>query len=363
MSLTDTILDQIDAYQMEQLDAETNVIKAHMEACMRDINIHMECERAGIIMEGDIIPKRDGENIFKYILFFLPRLVINILRKFTSWATGNPEIRTAEELKELARKREAWLVKNRREGLAKTCRKNVVDAVNYSLREVHPSAKCVAAIDKDGAYTCKWGIKSLGSVLVLYQTYSNYFEKYIEVFQRLYQRKDLVVDNEHNQDIIEFERVLSEVRSKNIAEGVVSNELIHHIEMDIALKLEKDYERGEFSRISKHIQSQMDKLIALYHKMDRDAEISQSNLRFATRYYDSITDVFNAFIKFNTYLKNAVDGVAYVYKIYPEKINNIFIGQGKVYDDEGKGTYEDILKEKDFDKPKYHKAKKQSEKK
>ena len=361
MSLTDEILCQISAYETEQFDAEANVIKAHMEACLRDIRISEECERAGIIMEGDIIPKRDGENIFKYILLFLPRLIINILRKFSRWISGNPEIRTTEELKELARKKEEELIKNRKDALVEICRKNVVDAVNFDLHRAHPSAKYVTAyIAHDGTYSCKWGIKSVRDIGKIYDAYINYFAKYIEVFERLDQKKDLIIDDTHNQDIIEFERELTRVRSNNVAEGIVSNEFSEDIDIEAATELEKSCKSGEVAQRWTYIENQMNQLISLYHKMDQDSKVSQSNLRFATRYYDSINMVFNAFAKFNTFFQECVEGVLYVYKIYPDKIKKIFDGKGKEYDDEAKDTFENILKQNDFDKPKYFTAPKKS---
>ena len=361
MSLTDEILCQISAYETEQFDAEANVIKAHMEACLRDIRISEECERAGIIMEGDIIPKRDGENIFKYILFFLPRLIINILRKFSRWVSGNPEIRTTEELKELARKSEEELIKNKKGALVKVCRKNVVDAVNFDLHIARPSAKYVTAcIAHDGTYSCKWGIRSKKDIANAYNAYIAYFTKYIEVFERLNQETDLIIDDTHNQDIIEFERELTKVRSNNVAEGIIGNEFLEDIDIEQATDLKETCENGEIAKDMAYIENQMNRLISLYHKMDQDAKTSQSNLRFATRYYDSINMVFNAFVKFNKVFQECVDGVLYVYKIYPDKIKNILEGKGKEYDDEAKDTFENILKQNDFDKPKYFKASKES---
>ena len=60
---------------------------------MRDIQIASECENAGIIMEsddwdGNIIPKRNGENIIKYIFLFIPRIIINICKKIHAWWVG-----------------------------------------------------------------------------------------------------------------------------------------------------------------------------------------------------------------------------------------------------------------------------------
>lgn len=89
-NLTEEILQNITYYEMESLEAESNVIKAHMEACLRDIQICEECEKAGIIMEsdewdGNIIPKRNDENILKYIFFFIPRIIINFCKKIKAW--------------------------------------------------------------------------------------------------------------------------------------------------------------------------------------------------------------------------------------------------------------------------------------
>lgn len=93
MTLTEEILQNISEYNMASFDAEANVIKAHMEACMRDIQIASECENAGIIMESDdwdghIIPKRNDENIIKYIFLFIPRIIINICKKIHAWWVG-----------------------------------------------------------------------------------------------------------------------------------------------------------------------------------------------------------------------------------------------------------------------------------
>jgi hypothetical protein len=93
MTLTEEILQNISEYKMAPFDAEANVIKAHMEACMRDIQIASECENAGIIMESDdwdgrIVPKRNDENIIKYIFLFIPRIIINICKKIHAWWVG-----------------------------------------------------------------------------------------------------------------------------------------------------------------------------------------------------------------------------------------------------------------------------------
>ena len=349
MSLTDTILEQIDAYDMERFDAEANVIRAHMEASLRDIKISEECERIGIIMEGDVVPKRDGENIFKYILLFLPRLVINILRKISRWITGNPEIRTTEELKELAKKKEEEFIKNHKESIIRNCREGVVRGVNYKLHQQHPSAICVAYVTDDGEYGCKWNIESIEGVAKVYQDYIEYFTKYIEVFERLNQKKDLIIDDEHNQDIIDFDKELNNLMNSNGAmEKLVRKEPTVLIDMETARQATKSCKTGGFAKCWKNVEDQMDKLIELYHEMDQSSKISQSNLRFATRYYNSIERVFSTFTKFHTYFGEAVAGANFVYNQIPAQIKIVFDGKKKEYNGDVKDTYENILKQGGF---------------
>ena len=91
-NLTNEILENISDYEIEKYISEENLIRAHMDAIMKEYIIYTECEHAGIVMEsGDedneltIIPKRNGENIFKYIFLFIPRLIINIFKKIKAW--------------------------------------------------------------------------------------------------------------------------------------------------------------------------------------------------------------------------------------------------------------------------------------
>ena len=352
MSLTDEILKQINDYNMESFDAEINVIKAHMEACMRDITIEKECAKCGIIMEGDIIPQRDGEHILKYILLFLPRLIINILRKFSRWLSGNPEIMTTEELKELSRKREAEIIKARKDVLIDQFRAAVVKAANQDIKKGYPNALCSVFVNKDGVYGCKIGFH-LDKVSGRYSDFVNYFDKYVNVFERLNQSEDLVIDDEHNQDIIDFEKELSIISTSDNVSDITDEYYSETVDIKYAKFFKKDCEDGAIASCQKKIDYLMNQLIDMYHNMDKNQSISQSNLRFATRYFESIKAVFNSFEKFHTSFKTTFEAILKAYGTYiPDRIKNTYKNEN-AYDDIAKDTWGGIMKERDFDKPKY----------
>lgn len=80
--LADEVLLSISEMNEAALDTEINVTKALMAESYRSIVIQRTLDENGIILEGDIIPKRDSdENIFIYIFKWIPRLIINICKK------------------------------------------------------------------------------------------------------------------------------------------------------------------------------------------------------------------------------------------------------------------------------------------
>lgn len=80
--LVDEVLLSISEMNEAALDTEINVTKALMAESYRSIVIQRTLDENGIILEGDIIPKRDSdENIFIYIFKWIPRLIINICKK------------------------------------------------------------------------------------------------------------------------------------------------------------------------------------------------------------------------------------------------------------------------------------------
>ena len=80
--LADEVLLGISEMNEAALDTEINVTKALMAESYRSIVIQRTLDENGIILEGDIIPKRDSdENIFIYIFKWIPRLIINICKK------------------------------------------------------------------------------------------------------------------------------------------------------------------------------------------------------------------------------------------------------------------------------------------
>lgn len=346
MSLTDEILCQISAYETEQFDAEANVIKAHMEACLRDIRISEECERAGIIMEGDIIPKRDGENIFKYILLFLPRLIINILRKIASWISGK-SIPTTEELKRVEKAEEAKSLKKKSDFILEKARGYVAQNVTQQVAAKYPKAIFSVTVDR-GGYKCMWNL-SLEEVKPIYQKYQECFEKYLDVFERLNQKHDLIIDAKHNQDMIEFDRDLGRiVNSPPDTGGAFANGPVIVANQETTdMFLTALDENHILGAMRKNIENTMNKLISLYHEMDQSTKVSPSNMRFATKYYSSIERVFAMFTDFNVQLGNEI--AAYDFAIGAIKaVSKEYFDLSKNETDEELGPNSAILKQGGF---------------
>lgn len=343
--LTDEVLIQISEYRDESFIAEANVIRAHMEVCLRDIKIAEECEQAGIIMEGDIVPKRDGENIFKYILLFLPRLVINVLRKVASWLLSNPEIMTTEEYKKAQRKAEEEVIKQEKGNILSQARETVAARVNNHISVHYPGAKCSVSV-MDGEYICSWNVKR-DIILNLYMKYDEYFTKYLEVFERLNQKQDLKIDENNNQDMIEFERELNTMlHSHDEMQNAFTNIPAFPITYDETVKFMKLWDES-YNAVHANIERSMKKLIALYHDMDQSTKVSPSNMRFATRYYNSIEQIFGMFTDFHTKIGKSVGALKYGYEDIPIQIKEVF-EKIKNNKDEKLGNHGDILKQGGF---------------
>lgn len=341
MTLTEEILDNISAYKMETIDAEANVIKAHMEACLRDIRIHEECEELGIVMEGDILPERNGENIFKYLLFFLPRLIINILRKIKEWITGE-HIPTPEELKKQQEKEEAETIAKGKADILKKAREVVVKNVNTKLSVKYPSVVCVAKTLNDG-YSCMWNI-DMEAAKKIYSDYIEYFTKYLDVFTRLNQKSDLAVDG----DMIEFDKELARIVNVGGVEGVFSNGPNIEVSLNDVIENRKLWApNGELNNMGKTIEGLMNNLISLYHEMDQSSKVSASNMRFANRYYNSIERVYALFSSFNTRLGQSISAAGFAYEEIMSQSKSVF-EKMKNDKDDALGSYADILTQGGF---------------
>lgn len=295
MTLTEEILDNISAYRMESIDAEANVIKAHMEACLRDIQVQKECEDIGIVMEGDIIPERNDENIIKYILLFIPRLVMNLLRKLREWITGE-HVPTSEELK-----------KQQDEELKKAAEKADAEVLLEARNEIANKINELKAqkftgsngylIGTSEGYTYKWSVNITNSG-ELYQAYEKYFAEYLEVFNRLFDKHAVDVD----EKLTNFEKELAIMVNSNNAEGVFASSPSYTLVDNGAIDSIINGKNNVYDKMAKNIESMMDKLIKTYHDMDRNGKVSDSNMRFAANYISSIKVVYAKFSAFNTRL-------------------------------------------------------------
>lgn len=318
MTLTDEILENISAYRMESIDAEINAIEAHMEACLRDIRICEECKNVGVIMEGDIIPERGDENIIKYILFFIPRLIINLLRKLREWITGE-HIPTAEELRKIQEEERKKADDEIDESFLIESRKMVADKINMDKSKKYPNTSGTMTSSAKG-YAYMWGV-NIDAAQKLYLKYKNYYEKYLEVFSKLFSKSNITVDD----DLTDFEKDLAVMVSS--AGGIdevfsnVVNEKITDETIGGYLEFKKfTEEAGEY------IGNFMTKLLKMYHEMDESGrkEVSESNMRFATSYLSSIKVVYAKFTTFNVRLGTEIAAADEALKLIKPVSESIF---------------------------------------
>jgi hypothetical protein len=307
MTLTEEILGNISAYRMESIDAEIDTLEAHMEACLRDAQVRKECEDLGIVMEGDILPERGDENIVKYILLFIPRLVINILRKLREWITGE-HIPTAEELK---KQQEEEKKKAAEEADAETllsARKMVADQINASKSKVYTSSNGYLVGTGDG-YTYKWAV-NITQTKQLYEAYEKYFAEYLEVFNKLFDKNDVDVDEE----LTNFEKELAIMVSTNNTDGVFSPSPSYTLVDNGSIDSIINGKNNVLDQMGKHIESMMNQLIKTYHDMDQDKKVSNSNMRFAANYMSSIKVIYAKFSAFNSRLGTEIAAAQYALK-------------------------------------------------
>jgi hypothetical protein len=81
--------------------------------------------------------------------------------------------------------------------------------------------------------------------------------------------------------------------------------------------------------------------------MDQSAKVSPSNMRFATRYYNSIEQIFGMFTDFHTKIGKSVGALKYGYADIPIQIKEVF-EKIKNNKDEKLGNHGDILKQGGF---------------
>lgn len=193
-NLTEEILEQIDAYKNEGFITEQNVAKAHMDATMRSLLIQEECQNLGIVMEGEIIPERDGEHILKYILLFIPRLIINILNKLYQWVVdllhpGDVKAREEKARMEL----ESLDVET-----AKIVVNDVCETVTGIIKIKVKGSPCKLSFDND-RYFLSWRILSIEDAIDTLNEYRDFFSKYSDTMYGLIEKETFDMEDVLNK--------------------------------------------------------------------------------------------------------------------------------------------------------------------
>lgn len=295
MTLTEEILQNISEYEMAPFDAEADVIKAHMEACMRDIQIASECENAGIIMEsdskwnGEIVPKRDGENILKYIFLFIPRLIINFCRKIKAWWESRKQAAIDKAVAEM-------------------------DEETFKVVEQH-SAKICAVINgklRGGGHLTYTGtgfvylsrLKSVSNVIETYQTFADRFSRYkenVKIFIDQTNNGYRINPNDTNNYI------LTELES-----GSPTMDDLCYPEPTTPISDEGYVEA--FPKIQKNVTelststiNAMQDVENMYKLVLEHSTMSNENKTLATRYMRLVEKVYNVFVRFENVVQDDLD--------------------------------------------------------
>lgn len=289
-NLTDVILEQINDYEMESLVAESNVIKAHMEATMRDIMIQLECEEAGIIMESDdetesIIPLRRDENIIKYIFLFIPRLVINIFKKIKqAWQS---HIKSVEE---------ATIAKHREKefSIAASAAQAMCDKAN---KAVHGPGYMAYT---GSGFIFMTRLRDINSVCAVYETfqakYINYKNIVLSFLEMTNGGKDI------NPKDTEYHIIAEIDASYPRLEDLCYSEPIGVIHEEGFLEAFKHI-RQQISVSAKAATNAMNDVENAY-KMTLVPEMSIDNKTLIKRYMDMVSKLNDVFIRFDDVVHN-----------------------------------------------------------
>ena len=338
--LTTEILDDISDYNMSCIDAEINVTEAYIDAMLRDMRIQQECVESGIIMEGDIIPERDGENIIKYIFLFIPRLIINLLRKLKEWITGE-HIPSEKELKEIQKKEHEEMIKKGKESLLKTAREKVVMVINEHRCSKYPTTTGML-IARDDGYVYMWNINRKNAEEA-FTMFDLYFQKYEEVFSKLFSLKNMKVDD----DLIEFEKSVAAIVNNGTGDVIVRSQIPLNIK-DLKELMDSWEKGGDLNKTIKKIEERMSNLVKKYHEINNHRRwISDANFTLVQQQYSSIQRIYAIFAKLNTDFGQEIAAATMSFKEIIPTSKKVF-DKYKDMSDEALGSYQDILKEKEF---------------
>lgn len=301
--LTNEVLEAISDYTEEGFLAEAAVIQANIDACKRQLLIQEECENLGIVMEGDIIPERNGENILLYIFLFIPRLIINLINKIKDWLgkllfpSKKLEEKKAEQEAEMARLR---LIDEQAFEYANNviCKK-----VNAAVHK----GKSIGFIKFDTSrskYVFMWRIGSIDLVIERYKSFFEFFSKYDQIFSIIASREPLseeastLITNQFNSAFQFLNEEDPSIHSSATV-PVLQDEFFARSE-----ELKKVVMGGNVA-----VRSVMDKVMDQYREMESDIKkIPNEKMVFARKMINQIEQAYSSFLSLSSSVSNDFDG-------------------------------------------------------
>ena len=277
--LVDEVLLSISEMNEAALDTEINVTKALMAESYRSIVIQRTLDENGIILEGDIIPKRDSdENIFIYIFKWIPRLIINICKKikakWTEWRKGVNE--KNKKIKEESEERDM--------------------TANIQIRQQALNIIGDPRLNFNGArliYLCK--TKSFDQVMYVYGS----FQKRFELLETLLEQNNMsqAIENMNN-----FKTWLE-------TEDILNNEPKYaHVVEDIA-NAYNDV-AGKAKEVSTEITNTMNRTIQKAESIIKSGNIMNfisGKQIIANKFIEILTNIYEKFQRFDTNVQTDID--------------------------------------------------------
>lgn len=289
--LVDEVLLSISEMNEAALDTEINVTKALMAESYRSIVIQRTLDENGIILEGDIIPKRDSdENIFIYIFKWIPRLIINICKKLKAkwkeWLNSRKE-RKRERDRKLEEEQNAILL-----GAYNILREQTVNAVGDPRFNFSSAG--------DFIYLCK--TKSFDQVIYVYKG----FQKKFELLETLLEENNMSQAIENMNDFktwLETEDILN-----NEPKYVHTADSITHAVNDVAEKAKE---------VSTEITNTMNRTIQKAESIIKSGNIMNfisGKQIIANNFIEILTNIYEKFQRFDinvqTDISNAYAAIA-----------------------------------------------------
>lgn len=287
-NLTEEILEQIDAYKNEGFLMEENVVRAHMDATMRSIIIQEECENLGIFMEDDelpIIPKRDeSEHILKYILLFIPRLIMNIISKLYQWLT---ELLFPSVKKERVEKAEAELQNQSLEKVNRVVNR-VCTHINTTIRGSVNGNPCELSFD-GGKYILSWRISTMENIIRRIGHFRSFFNTYLETMMNLTKS-----DGFNIEDVLDKLNLAADfinISDASVLPAPSAALLLSDVPEQVELFKEK------IKPIADEIKKCMKDLQAVNAVIESSGTVPEVNIQYGRKIMGKIEIVYNQFAK------------------------------------------------------------------